>query len=138
VPTGLNHITLAVSDLQASIDFYAGLLGMNLRAKWDAGAYLECGNLWLCLSLGDDFQRRNPCENDYTHYAFSIKEEEFDHFIARLEQLSIPSWKVNASEGRSHYFLDPDGYKLEVHVGTLASRLEACRKTPYEGMAFYD
>ncbi len=48
--TGLNHLTLAVADLPASIAFYRDLLGFRLEARWDQGAYLELGSLWLCLS----------------------------------------------------------------------------------------
>jgi hypothetical protein len=32
----------------------------------------------------------------------------------------------------------PDGHKLELHVGSLAQRLAACREQPYKGMVFYD
>jgi hypothetical protein len=46
-------------------------------------------------------------------------------------------WKTNKSEGASHYFLDPDGHKLELHVGNLAQRLAACRAKPYKGMVFF-
>ncbi|WP_173859970.1 MULTISPECIES: hypothetical protein [Pseudomonas] len=35
------------------------------------------------------------------------------------------------------YFLDPDGHKIEAHVGDLVSRLEACRQRPYAGMKFF-
>lgn len=135
---GLNHLTLAVSDIASSIGFYHHLLGLPLHARWDNGAYLRCGDLWLCLSL--DAQRRYiaPQESDYTHYAFSIDENDFATFVARLTQAGVTSWKENRSEGESFYFLDPDGHKLEAHVGSLAQRLAACRAKPYKGMVFFD
>ena len=49
--SGLNHLTLAVSQLAPSVAFYQQLPGMTLRARWDNGAYFSCGDLWLCLSL---------------------------------------------------------------------------------------
>lgn len=134
----LNHLTLAVSDIASSIGFYHHLLGLPLHARWDSGAYLSCGDLWLCLSL--DAQRRYiaPQESDYTHYAFSLDENDFAVFVARLAQAGVTSWKENKSEGESFYFLDPDGHKLEAHVGNLAQRLAACRAKPYKGMVFFD
>lgn len=41
------------------------------------------------------------------------------------------------SEGNSLYLLDPDGYKLELHVGHWQSRLAAVKEAPYEGMEFF-
>lgn len=46
----LNHLTLAVSDLQKSVTFWHELLGLTLHARWNTGAYLTCGDLWVCLS----------------------------------------------------------------------------------------
>ncbi|MCL2605857.1 MAG: VOC family protein [Coriobacteriia bacterium] len=120
---GLNHLTLTVSDVQASVDFYQGLLGMNLRKQWDSGAYLECGSLWLCLSQDDARELVGSRNGDYTHYAFSIDEDNFEEFVSLLEGVSVTFWKENESEGLSAYFLDPDGHKLEAHVGNLESRL---------------
>ena len=135
---GLNHLTLAVSDIASSVDFYHHLLGLPLHARWDSGAYLSCGELWLCLSL--DARRRyiSPQESDYTHYAFCLDGNDFAVFVARLAQAGVTSWKENKSEGESFYFLDPDGHKLEAHVGSLAQRLAACRAKPYKGMMFFD
>lgn len=134
----LNHLTLAVSDIASSIGFYHHLLGLPLHARWDSGAYLSCGDLWLCLSL--DVQRHYiaPQESDYTHYAFSLDHNDFAAFVARLADAGVTSWKENKSEGESFYFLDPDGHKLEAHVGSLAQRLAACREKPYKGMVFFD
>ncbi|WP_191489739.1 fosfomycin resistance glutathione transferase [Pseudomonas sp. FEN] len=134
--TGLNHLTLAVTDLARSVDFYESLLGFHLKARWVAGAYLSLGDLWLCLSL--DESRATPSHADYTHFAFSVGQETFETFTARLQAHEVIQWKRNSSEGDSFYFSDPDGHKLEVHVGSLASRLEQCRLQPYEGMEFFD
>jgi len=133
---GLNHLTLAVSDLNTSVAFYQRLLQMDLHAVWESGAYLNCGPLWLCLSYDAMRQYVAPESSDYTHYAFTIEQQNFADFVMRLQQAGVTSWKENRSEGESFYFLDPDGHKLEVHVGDLQQRLAACRKNPYHRMIF--
>lgn len=132
----LNHLTLAVSDLQKSITFWHELLGLTLHARWNTGAYLTCGDLWVCLSYDEARQYVPPQESDYTHYAFTVAEADFEPFSNKLEQEGVTVWKQNKSEGVSFYFLDPDGHKLELHVGSLAARLAACREKPYAGMVF--
>lgn len=47
--TGLNHLTLAVRDLQRSLAFYRDVLQLDVEATWDNGAYLSLPGLWLCL-----------------------------------------------------------------------------------------
>ncbi|MBN0105686.1 VOC family protein, partial [Pseudomonas aeruginosa] len=39
--SGLNHLTLAVSQLAPSVAFYQQLLDMTLPARWYSGAYLS-------------------------------------------------------------------------------------------------
>ncbi|MBC8998935.1 fosfomycin resistance glutathione transferase [Pseudomonas sp. N40(2020)] len=134
--TGLNHLTLAVSDLNRSLGFYRDVLGLRVEATWDAGAYLSLPGLWLCLSF--DPQRAAEVSADYTHYAFSLGVADFPLFVEQLKAASVREWRDNRSEGASFYFLDPDGHKLEAHLGDLASRLAACRLKPYAGMRFYD
>ncbi|WP_298123283.1 VOC family protein [Brevundimonas sp.] len=119
--TGLNHLTLAVTDLERSVGFYRDLLGCELRAIWDGGAYLEAGPLWLCLSV--DADARGAERRDYTHYAFSVDASQFPLLATRVRS-QARLWKDDTSEGASLYFLDPDNHRLELHVGTLATRLE--------------
>lgn len=133
--TSLNHITLAVTDVQRSVAFYREQLGCLVRAIWPKGAYLEVGLFWLCLSHDDQASSRPHA--DYTHLAFSVSEADFLMMSARL-QSGCTIWKENGSEGQSLYFLDPDGHRLELHVGDLASRLAHYRANPPAGMQILD
>ena len=132
---GLNHVTLAVTDVERSVAFYRDLLGLRLRAHWPEGAYLEAGALWLCLS--HDPAAGAELRGDYTHIAFDVAEEGFDARAARVGQ-AAPIWRENRSEGRSLYVLDPDGHKLELHVGDLETRLTAYRRDPGKGVTVID
>lgn len=133
--TGLNHITLAVADLARSLAFYRDVLGCTVRATWADGAYLEAGTLWLCLSREDDLQ--SATAPGYSHIAFTVPEADYPALSARLAK-QCPIWKDNRSEGASTYFLDPDGHKLEIHVGALESRLRAYRDNPDKGVRVFD
>ncbi|MQB14931.1 fosfomycin resistance glutathione transferase [Pseudomonas lactis] len=133
--SGFNHLTLAVTDVARSVSFYHDLLRLQLDATWDNGAYLSLPGLWLCLSL--DPLRSTAAAVDYTHYAFTVDAADFTALVERLRAAGVQEWRDNRSEGASFYFLDPDGHKLEAHVGDLASRLQACRAKPYAGMKLY-
>ena len=130
---GLNHITLAVKDLEESFTFYTSLLGFKPHAKWSRGAYLSLGDLWLCLSCDES----KPAE-DYSHIAFDIAAENFSDFSCSLMDAGVTQWKQNSSEGDSLYILDPDGHKLEIHVGSLKSRLESLQLNPYDGLQLFE
>ena len=132
--TGLNHLTLAVQDVPRSIAFYTEVLGCRLRAVWDDGAYLETGELWLCLSY-DQAARTSP-HPDYTHIAFTVMDDDFQALVSRLTA-RCTTWKDNHSEGKSMYFLDPDGHKLEIHAGSLASRLDYYRAHPEKNVRVF-
>ncbi len=127
--TGLNHLTLAVTDLDRSLFFYVDLLGLKAEVRWARGAYLSRGELWLCLSQGDVDARA-----DASHVAFGVEAADFEPFRRRLLAAGVESWRRNRSEGHSFYFLDPDGHHLEIHVGNLESRLAFLKREPYEGM----
>lgn len=132
---GINHVTLAVSDLERSFAFYTTLLGLTPVARWTRGAYLEAGGDWICLSL--DAAARTAPHPDYTHLAFSVQQADFARAADALRAQDVTLWKDNRSEGDSLYFLDPDGHKLELHAGDLRSRLESLAGRPYEGLQLH-
>lgn len=130
--TGVNHITIAVKSLERSLEFYASNLKLVIKAKWNNGAYLTAGDTWICLSCDDSCPSK-----DYSHIAFSIDQSEFNHFSKSLMEAGVENWKENTSEGSSVYILDPDGHKLEIHVGDLETRLEELKESPYSDLVLY-
>lgn len=122
--TGINHVTLSCSDLTESISFYTTTLGADLRARWQTGAYLELGTLWLCLNVGPVQAR-----SDYTHIALDCMAGDFEDLATKIVQ-TARIWKQNRTEGKSVYFLDPDGHRLELHAGSLKTRLAAYDDRP--------
>lgn len=126
---GLNHITIAVRDLDRSILFYQHYLGFQPLVRWSKGAYLQLEQLWLCLSVGSVADK-----TDYMHIAFSVDREGMQSIRSRIQSGEIAEWQPNSSEGESLYFLDPDGFKLEVHIGDLQTRLHSLRDRPYENL----
>jgi len=133
--SGINHVTLATGDLDRSIAFYQQTLGCHLRARWSSAAYLEMGDVWLCLSF-DPLARTQP-HPDYSHIALSVDAGTFGAMKDRVMRATA-LWKDNTSEGDSIYFLDPDGHRLELHVGTLDTRLAALRASPPPGLEVFE
>lgn len=134
---GLNHITLAVQSIEISFLFYKNVMQFKPLVKWHAGAYFILPDqTWFCLNV-DRTRIPNPC---YTHIAFSVAQSEFEMVKARLIQSGVTAFQVNQSEGDSFYFLDPDGHKLEIHVGNDQTRLQHKKENlgKWENVQFFE
>jgi catechol 2,3-dioxygenase-like lactoylglutathione lyase family enzyme len=136
VVTCINHITFAVRDLARSFAFYADLLGLQPVARWSAGCYLTAGSMWITLIV--DSATRDAPLPEYTHVAFAVRAEHLSALALRLKQAGVQEWQANQTEGESFYFLDPDGYKLELRVGSLADRLQADHAAGWPDFVFFD
>jgi len=132
--TGVNHITLATRDVARSFAFYRDVMNFVPLCRWPQGAYFLVGDMWFCLSLDD--KRAGPAP-DYTHIAFSVSAQDFSELVSRLITSGVSPFKENISEGESFYFLDPDGHKLEIHVGDWQSRLAAKKANPWPDTEFF-
>lgn len=132
--TEINHINLAVKDMETSFKFYRDVMGFMPLCKSDGSAYFlvgkpdEPGCLWFSLDLDrEQACVPSPCN---THIAFTVKEEDFDQMSVQILNSGAQVYKENTSPGQSLYFLDPDEHKLEIHVGNWRARLKAKKENP--------
>ena len=119
--TGLNHVSFGIRNLDASLQFYGGVLGLRPVLKWAGGAYLVAGNFWIALIV-DEVEHGSSAPT-YSHVAFSVEPSDFQKMAERIRAAGATIWQENQSEGDSLYFLDPDGHRLEIHASGLQARL---------------
>lgn len=122
----INHVTYSVSDIKQSITFYKDILKAKILVESDKIAYFTIGGVWLALNEEKDIPR-NEIQHSYTHIAFTIDESEFDEWYQWLKVNDVKILEGRTRDIRdkqSIYFTDPDGYKLELHTGTLQDRLD--------------
>lgn len=123
--TGISHITLSVRSLDESFNFYREVLSFKPLMKSPKSAYFLAGDLWFCIE--EDSNVRSDALPEYTHIAFSVTADDFIAIEERIMTSSAHIFKKNTSEGDSIYFQDPNGHKLEIHVGDWRSRLDSYR-----------
>ena len=54
IPESIFACSIPVSDLSRSVDFYTGILGMQLLGETDGEAYIRRGSCRLILRVSDD------------------------------------------------------------------------------------
>jgi catechol 2,3-dioxygenase-like lactoylglutathione lyase family enzyme len=123
--TGFNHLTLRIRDLERSLSFYAGVLGMRLVHRGRTDAYLEWGNAWICL-LEREIADSPSAGAGMDHVAFSISAEDFWKAVETLRGngVSFVREPVERGGGLSVQFRDPDGIVLELFTGSLSERMK--------------
>ncbi|WP_248548467.1 MULTISPECIES: VOC family protein [Paenibacillus] len=122
---GFNHVTVNVSDLANSLNFYTGILGLQLVHRGKTDAYLEWGSAWICLLEKPDYMAIADKGVGVDHIAFSIAEEHFEEAVQGLQTQNVPIIRgpIKRGIGWTVNFLDPDGIQLELHTSNLRERM---------------
>ncbi len=119
---------LYADDLAAMERFYGETLGLELISRSELLISFRCEGSALLI-----FNRAQSSEPDRdvpshgttgaAHVAFALRPENFEMWMARLEQAGVAIEKVVPWEqgGRSIYFRDPAGNSVELAPPTLWS-----------------
>jgi len=99
---GFNHVALEVGDIDAALEFYAGLLDFELRSKSDTMAFIDLGDQFLALSKG-----RTQGVDDDRHFGLVVDDKQAVR--EALERMG-----VDPLPGPFLDFLDPWGNRVEI------------------------
>jgi glyoxylase I family protein len=138
------HVALRCADAQETVDFYSGILGLEMTIADRVEHYRgkPCLYLHIFFRLGDgnfiaffdtpDFppmqkRREDPSEPGFaTHYAyFCASSAEVDAYKTRLQRAGVSvEGPVVREPFHSIYFKDPSGHRMELtaHVDTDSER----------------
>jgi catechol 2,3-dioxygenase-like lactoylglutathione lyase family enzyme len=115
---GIRHVALNVRDVQKSIQFYSGLLGMKLEWMPDPeNAYLTSGQDNLALHKLPAGAEPGPCQLVHHIGIVVRKPEDVDKWAFRLRNHGISleqEPKTHRDGARSFYFHDPDGLLIQL------------------------
>jgi len=112
----VSHILLEVDDLERSVAFYEGLLGLTVRER----AVLADGRPYVSMEQGLGLTTRSAASDapSFDHLAFRCPEG-IDAVRQLLESREIPFEPIRRTPyGLSIYFRDPDAYRIECHDST--------------------
>lgn len=115
---GLHHVSLLISDLERSLAFYQGLLGLELDAyRPDLGypgawLWLPDGRQIHLLQLPNpDVKAERPAHGGRDrHLALAL--EDLDELRGRLDARAIP-YQLSRSGRRALFCRDPDANAIE-------------------------
>lgn len=117
-PSGINHITIRVNDIERAEEFYGDILGFELLRKMGQSmAVYQVGDEDT-LVLVEAETSYDPSSRDYRvdHFGFYLDSEDKVDEMAeyfREKEVSILSGPANRKRGRFVFISDPDGNMLE-------------------------
>ena len=99
---GINHIAVAVGDVDEAVDFYGRIFELELRGRVRGMAFLDMGDQFLALAEGDD-----PVADRHRHFGLVVDDR--GRVRRALEEAGV---EVEPSRGLR--FRDPWGNLVEV------------------------
>ncbi len=127
---GLAHVCYTVSNLDRSLEFYCGTLGLTpafefIRPTGEKyGQYIHAGGRnFIELFVG---QLAEPADKQsYRHLCLEV--EDLEYTIAELRKKGIEATGVKMGTDHSYqaWITDPDGNRIELHGYTPESQQNA-------------
>ena len=99
---GINHIALAVGDVNEAVEFYGRIFELEVRGRTSGMAFLDMGDQFLALAEGDD-----PVADRHRHFGLVVDDR------AQVRQ-RLGDAGIEPEPSRGLRFRDPWGNLVEV------------------------
>lgn len=113
---GLEELFLDVANLEKSIAFYEGLLGLEVDTINEERAYLQSERSHIVLQIPGHSGRHQG--GGPMHFSFTVDEEVFDEIADRVAGANIFTRGPmgERGKGRALFMIDPDRNEVEVNT----------------------
>lgn len=123
--TGIDHVALMTNDMEATVQFYCGILGMKLTRtlrtpRHTRHYFIDCGggNSFAFFEGADLPSASMPQHLNHLSLVVGTMEE-FDAAYQRLQEHGVEVTDIIArGYGKTFYFNDPNGIRLQIEVQT--------------------
>ncbi len=116
----LNHISVTVSNLDASIKFYKELFDFDVidQISGPGQAFLRMGDILIVIVEVEGYKSQ---QNNKNSVSFYIDEDDFDDAVDELNdsEIKIIHGPENIRKGQRVVFLDPDNNQIELSYPKL-------------------
>jgi lactoylglutathione lyase len=99
---GINHVAVAVGDVDEAVEFYGSLFELELRGRVRGMAFLDMGDQFLALAEGDD-----PVADRHRHFGLVVDDR------GRVRR-ALQEAGIEIEPSRGLRFRDPWGNLVEV------------------------
>lgn len=118
-PTGINHITIRVNDIERAEEFYGEVLGFELVRKMGQSMAVYRVGDEDTLVLVEAETSYDPASRDYRvdHFGFYVDSPDRVDELAeyfKQQEVTVLSGPANRKRGRFVFISDPDGNMIEI------------------------
>ena len=134
--TALDHVSLAVRDLERSIAYYRDVLGLHRITRpafKSSGAWMASGTLEIHLTINPNGHLRPAPQIDTGDIHFAARVSDFAAMVKHLESKGFSQdlpdgnpkrlvFRLNGPAPYSQlYLLDPDNHLIEINDAAIKS-----------------
>ena len=121
--TKLDHVAVNTNDMEATLRFYCGILGMKLARTSRTGDGRRHYNMEFgggnAFAFFDGAERPTNTTAQYlNHFALPVATEaEFDEAYKNLQEHGVDVTEIiRRGYGKTFYFNDPNGIRLQIEL----------------------